>query len=152
MTFHVTEETKATIERMAEHGLGMRAVATAIGCHRNTIRNNKELYAIYQKSLSETRKNIAKTAIERALAGGDERETASTKMLMFLINTRFRFTDIKLEGSYEEKMQQLQNHLADNEITLNEYAKLSETLCKQYQVEEIEEIKRRLDEMEKSKQ
>jgi hypothetical protein len=79
--------------------------------------------------------------------------------MTYLGNTRMGWSkdkdpfvpDIDLAGTYKEQKTQLKQLLKNKEITIKQYTELSTTLNDDYKVEEMEEIKKRLDELENSK-
>jgi len=141
MTFIVNDQHKETVKRMAGNGLNMNMVATAIGCCEKTLRTTPELLSIYHDSYVKQFEEVGESLINRALAG----EEGSDKLLMFLANTRLRWSkdqftaDVELKGSYAEKKVQLDDYLANKTIDINEYQKLSNTICEQYKVDEHEQ-------------
>jgi len=154
MTFKVTAKHKKIVTEMARNGLNINMIAASVGCCDKTFRTNKELMQVYRAEYVQSMKRVATTLIQRAL---DDKCENADRLLMFLANTRLRFSEnqflpeINLEGTYKEQKKELKRLLKDKEINVTQYKDLSASLAEEYKVEEMEEIKKRLDELENSK-
>ena len=153
MTFKVTAKHKKIVTEMARNGLNINMIAASVGCCEKTFKTNKELMSVFKVEYVKSLERVATTLIQRALANGED----SGKLLMFLANTRLRFgenqftAEINLEGTYKEQKKELKRLLKNKEINVTQYKDLSASLVEEYKVEEMEEIKKRLDELENSK-
>ena len=150
-----TDTEKETVARMAGHGLNMDMCATALDMHLRTFYRYPELVKIYKDAYVFTMGKIAYNMLERACSDHPD----SSKLMTYLGNTRMGWSkdkdpfvpDIDLAGTYKEQKTQLKQLLKNKEITIKQYNELSTTLNDDYKVEEMEEIKKRLDELENSK-
>jgi len=153
MTVIFTDLQKETCARMAANGLNMGMVAIALGTNLRTFYRHPELLSIYREHYIKTMDKVAYNLVERACSDHAD----SSKLMMYLGNIRMnwgkdQFTpDIDLTGTYKEQKVQLKQLLSDKEITIKQYSELSTTLNDDYKIEEMEEIKKRLDELENSK-
>lgn len=140
MTYIPTEDDKKTIRKMASCALNLETIAARIGVTAKTLRVNPEMHAIYTEEYSKVLEEIAASSLNRARSGNAE----DNALRIFFLKTKARWKDHSylsakdFKGSFSEKKGKLDEMLADGDLSIENYQRLSSSITEQYKVDEYE--------------
>lgn len=146
--YKATPKEEKIIARMAANGLDIQMICDYLGICIQTFETHPELQAIYRKNFSGLVEKVAQTLIQKAL------ETQDNILMMFLMKTRGKWSEQsyvkfnEFEGDYYTKKSAIDTAFKQGRISIENYCKLSGSLTDQFKVDEVLEIKNRLDKLE----
>lgn len=135
-----TDSDIETIIRMGSRGMNLDMIATAVGVDESTLRVNKHTYKAYTLAFTNVIEQVAEAALTRALEGAHE----DNALRIFILKTRARWKDHSyihsknIKGNYSEKKAKIDGMLANGELSIENYQKLSNAFTEQYKVDEHE--------------
>lgn len=121
-----TEEEKCLIEKYADAVLKPSQIARIVGISTQLLLQNEKFFSIYEKQVANAIYKKTRSIFEIIDANNSTHTISAIFKLLEMWNINFGTAGrtIELKGTYQQRLDQLDDALSEHELTINEYKEL----------------------------